>query len=277
MPTLSCFADEISADFSEQLDVMDKCGLKYLDLRSAWETGVMDLSQSQLTDIRNMTGDRGIQIAAIGSPIGKTTIDNPAMLELDRVKHAADLAEMLGSKYIRVFSFYAPEGENIADYSGEVLSRMSDWVQMLQSQKRPVVLAHENEKKIYGDIPERCQEIMERLYGPAMVNCYDPANYTAMGLTNVFETCWEPLKKYTRYLHLKDYKAGEGVVPCGKGDGCVEKTIVEAYQDGFDGFMTLEPHLKKSGQFKGFSGPDLFIKAVDAVKDICDRNEIPLN
>jgi len=276
MPKLSAFADEISPDLNEQLDVLEQCGLKYLDLRSMWRTNVMELTDDQLRRIKRALDDRGIRVAAVGSPIGKTTIDKPASLELDRIKRAVDIAEILGARYVRVFSFYGPEGKRITEFADEVINRMSAWVDWLQADGRDVVLTHENEKDIYGDIPERCEQLMENLYGPRMVQCFDPANWVAIGLEGIFDNCWLPLKKYVKFFHLKDYGPESHAVPCGQGQADVEKILVDAHNDGFDGFMTLEPHLGRWGQFSGFSGPDLFKKATDAVKDLCRRNDIPL-
>jgi hypothetical protein len=36
--------------------------------------------------------------------------------------------------------------------------------------------------------------------------------------------------------------------------------------DGYDGFFSLEPHLTAGGQFSGFSGPDLFRQASQALQ-----------
>jgi sugar phosphate isomerase/epimerase len=37
-------------------------------------------------------------------------------------------------------------------------------------------------------------------------------------------------------------------------------------QDGYDGFFSLEPHLAAAGKYQGFSGPDLFRKASQALQ-----------
>jgi hypothetical protein len=35
--------------------------------------------------------------------------------------------------------------------------------------------------------------------------------------------------------------------------------------------MTLEPHMMRGGQFFGFTGPDLFLKAAQGLRKICDQ------
>jgi len=273
---LSAFADEISQELEEQLAVLAECRIRFLDLRAMWKTNVMELTDDQLRRIKRTMDDRGMGMAAVGSPIGKSRIDQPASLELDRLKRAADIAEMFGAKYIRVFSFYAPEGKKISDFGSAVIDRMGGWVDWIETEHRPVVLTHENESDIYGDIPERCEHILQKLYGPKLVHCYDPGNFVAVGITGSFENAWQPLKKYVKFLHLKDRKADAHTV-CGAGAGEVEKILIDAHKAGYDGFMTFEPHLRSAEQFAGFSGPERFKAAVDAVRQICDRNTIPLD
>ena len=42
----------------------------------------------------------------------------------------------------------------------------------------------------------------------------------------------------------------------------------DAADRGFDGFVSLEPHLKKAEQFMGHSGPELFVVAIRALKKV---------
>ena len=39
-------------------------------------------------------------------------------------------------------------------------------------------------------------------------------------------------------------------------------------EDGYDGFFSLEPHLSAAGQYGGFSGPDLFRRASQALQQM---------
>jgi hypothetical protein len=43
------------------------------------------------------------------------------------------------------------------------------------------------------------------------------------------------------------------------------------------GFLSLEPHLAAAGQFSGFSGPNLFGVAVEALRKVAHENNIPLS
>jgi sugar phosphate isomerase/epimerase len=70
-------------------------------------------------------------------------------------------------------------------------------------------------------------------------------------------------------VHIKDALMSEKrVVPAGQGDGQVRELLVALRQRGFDGFLSLEPHLASGGPFSGFSGPELFGVAVDALRKL---------
>jgi sugar phosphate isomerase/epimerase len=272
MATFSAFADEISPDPVEQTAVLRECGIRYLDLRGAWNHNVMDLTEPDLDRLGRILADSGVGVAAIGSPIGKSTIDLPPAYELERLKHACELAERFKSRFIRIFSFYPPEGKAITGFRKQVFERMTSWVAYVAREHPGLVLAHENESKIYGDLPERCVEIYKRFSGPNFTGCYDFANFTHDGVERPYETAWMPLKPYIGFFHLKDFKKSiANPVPLGEGDGEAERILADAAASGYDGFLTLEPHLAQAGQFKGFTGPDLFKRAADAARTVCDR------
>jgi sugar phosphate isomerase/epimerase len=270
MATFSAFADEISPEPVEQTAVLRECGIRHLDLRGAWNRNVMDLTESDLDRLGRILADSGVGVAAIGSPIGKSTIDLPPAYELERLKHACELAERFKSRYVRIFSFYAPEGKAITGFRKQVFERMTSWVEYVARAHPGLVLIHENESKIYGDLPERCVEICKRFSGPNFTGCYDFANFTHDGVERPYETAWTPLKPYIGFVHLKDWRGGNAV-PLGEGDGEAERILRDAASSGYDGFLTLEPHLAQAGQFKGFTGPDLFKRAADAARKVCER------
>ena len=71
MWTLSGFADEISPDLDEQVALVTRLGLRYIELRSAWDVNVLDLDGDQLRRVKTTLDDAGLGVSSIGSPIGK--------------------------------------------------------------------------------------------------------------------------------------------------------------------------------------------------------------
>lgn len=270
MFTLSGFADEISPDLNVQLDALEELGIEYLELRGVWGKGVLDLTDDEIAKLKSEMDKRGIRVSAIGSPIGKIKINDPMGPHLKAFDRAMYLAEFFETPYIRMFSFFVPEGEADA-YRSQVMERLQALLD--RAKGRPVVLLHENESHIYGDIPRRCLDILETLDSPQLRMTFDPANFV-MNDVKPFDEAWPLLRDYVVYMHIKDgVMAEKRVVPAGKGDGQVPEILGALHARGYEGFTSLEPHLAKAGVFSGFSGPELFGVAVQALRDIIKEVE----
>lgn len=269
MPTLSAFADEISPDPQVQMDTLEANGIRYIELRGAFGLNVMKFTRQHLDDLKRQFSARGFGVSCIGSPIGKVRIDEDYRAHFDDFKRAVDIAEFFDAKYIRIFSYYPPEGEDIGDYRGEVIERLAEKLDYIED--RPVTLALENESNLFGAYPERCAYLFAALPSPKLVAAFDPANFVNMNVKDVYNTCWLPLRKNVGYFHIKDFKYGEKdrAVPAGTGDGHIPEILRDAAADGYDGFLALEPHLAKAEHSTGQTGPELFKVAVDALKTIC--------
>ena len=136
------------------------------------------------------------------------------------------------------------------------------------AEERGLVLAHENEKEIYGDTPARCAEIISAVGSPALRATFDAANFVQCGVAPHTEA-YPLLAPYLEYLQVKDALAATGaVVPAGMGDGQVRLTLAALAEAGFAGFVSLEPHLGVAGRFGGFSGPEDFTRAASALKGL---------
>lgn len=273
MWTLTGFADEISPDLDEQLDTLARESLRYMELRSVWNTNVLDLTDEELGRVKSAVSERGVGISSIGSPIGKVPITDPFGPHLVRFRRALHAADVMQTPYVRVFSFFIPEGQEAALYRDEVLERMG--VLAGEAEEAGVMLLHENEKKIYGDVPARCVDILAGVDSPALHAAWDAANFVQCGVRHPHAEGYELLRPYVEYVHVKDALAGSGrVVPAGEGDGEIRETLSALRVRGFDGFFSLEPHLASSDTYSGFSGPEQFRRAAGAFKDLLRQQAI---
>ncbi|HEY9470130.1 MAG TPA: sugar phosphate isomerase/epimerase family protein [Propionibacteriaceae bacterium] len=272
MWTLSGFIDEISDDFSEQCKVAAGLGLRHVEVRSAWGINILDLDAAQLDTLRQTLAEYGLSVSSIGSPIGKISIDDDLPPHLQRMRHAAEVAELLEAPYIRLFSFFIPEGADPDSRRDQVLSRMSALAEAAADSD--VILVHENEKEIYGDIPRRCLDIVTSVDSPRLQLAWDPANFVQVGV-RPFTEGYSMLRPYVGYIQIKDALLADGtVVVAGAGDGEVVETIRALHADGFDGFFSLEPHLGEYTAFGALSGSELFTKAWKAFTDILNSEGI---
>jgi sugar phosphate isomerase/epimerase len=270
---LSGFADEISPDPQAQLDTLAAESISHLELRSAWSVNVADFTGEQLAVFRAAVDAAGIRVSAIGSPIGKIPVDAPLGPELDRMRRVADVAAELEATIVRIFSFFIPPDESPERYRSQVIDRLGALARI--AEERGLVLAHENEKQIYGDVPDRCADLITAVGSPALRATFDAANFVQCGV-RPFTEAYALLRPYLVYVQVKDARAGTGeVVPAGQGDGELRETLAALRDDGFAGFMSLEPHLAQTGRFGGFSGPEGFHRAAAALKFLLNEASIP--
>lgn len=272
---LSAFADEIDPMLTTQMDVLDKHDISFIEMRGVNGKNLVQHSLEEVKEIKKQLDMRGFKISAVASPIGKIKITDEFAPHLELFRHTIEIAKILETKYIRMFSFFIPEGMNAHVYRDEVMKR---WSQFIKAAKGAgLTLLHENEKEIYGDTAERCLDLLETMNCDYMKAVFDPANFVQCGL-KTYPDSFNLLKKHIAYIHIKDaLYEGSIVVPAGQGDGRVEEILTELKSNDFEGFLSLEPHL---ADFVGFTalepnssakrmpkgGPQQFAIAADALK-----------
>ncbi len=270
MIRLSAFADEISPDLNEQTAVLKSENIHFLDLRGVWNTNVLDLSEKQANEIKETLDAHGIGVAVIGSPIGKMPIDSHFDEHLQRFDRAIALAKFFQAPFIRIFSFYPPAASvgnessaSPAAWRDEVLRRLREMT--ARARAVGIILLHENEKDIYGDTIARCVDLLQSCDDAHLQAVFDPANFIQCEQTP-YPDAYEALHPWLRYVHVKDARADGSVVAAGEGMARWPDLLQRLREDGYDGFFSLEPHLAAAGRFQGFSGPDLFRRASQALQ-----------
>jgi len=270
MVTFSAFADEIAADLPTQMDVCEANGVRCIDVRGIDGQNVSTFTVAATVEYKKQMDSRGFSVPCIGSPLGKVRIDEPFEQHLDLMKHCCEIAHAFGAPTIRIFSFYPPEGGRIADHRTEVMDRMAAMVRAAEAAE--VVLMHENESDIYGEKPDGVKDLFATIRSENFKGIFDPANFVSVGVAPYDDAWTAGLAELTDYFHMKDKTPGAATcVPAGQGAGQVPEILADAKRRGFDGFITLEPHMKAAGQFAGFTGPDLFGQAVAGLKAVCDK------
>ncbi len=295
---LSGFADEAAHHKTavEQFAAFAAIGLQYYSLRFIDVGGgiknVMKLSRSEITQIRHLEDEYGLNVTSIGSPIGKVKLKdvedgtkNPYIpfkkyLEKD-VKKACELAHAFETKLIRGFSFYPPRGSDAREFLPQVVDQLGQIAETCL--RSDLTFGVEIEANLVGHTGQLLAEIHRQVNEPAMVLVFDAANIIAQGFSpaEVFEQ-YLAMKPGLGWLHIKDYRHPAPVertvhvaedqlkhfVPADLGDsaheailkdfrGMLPKLEQKLRRRGIPGvFLDLEPHLKAGGQFGGASGPD---------------------
>lgn len=275
---LTGFADEIAASLDTQMQVLEKLHMNHIEMRGVDGRNFVEYSEEEAREIKKRLEDRGFALSAVGSPIGKIRITDDFAPHMELFKHTVELAHIMDTVNIRMFSFYGPEGqESIGSYRGKVMEQLGQFVDYAAA--NGIVLLHENEKGIYGEMADGCLDILKQFAGEHFKAVFDFANFVQARQDTL--EAFEMLKPYIAYIHVKDALLKDGsVVPAGYGDGNVKEILGRLKADGYRGYLSLEPHLseftgfsslEKDGKIgKKLSGEEAFTLAHDALVKILE-------
>jgi sugar phosphate isomerase/epimerase len=253
---------------------------------------VMKLTKSEINRIRHAQNDYGLNVASIGSPIGKVKLSKtddgtanryvPFAKYLDQdVNRACEMAHCFETKLIRGFSFYHPKDSDPWEHLPQVVDQLGQIAETCH--RHDLTVGLEVEANLEGQTGELLAAIHQQVNHPALVLIFDAGNIITQGYTSheVYQQ-YLAMKPGLGWMHIKDYhhsgpvrrgthvheESLKNFVPADLGDSAHE-TILRDFRDwiprlqrklkprGIPGiFLDLEPHLKGGGQFGGFSGPD---------------------
>lgn len=244
--TLSAFADEAGGTAQEQIDALQAAGIKYIDLRGIDGCSITELPLDQAAAINVKLADAGIGVQMFGSPIGKIDIADAVEIDLDKLKHLGDLKDVFNCNAVRVFSYFNKAAQPVAQWRQESLSRLSRLRDLAVD--LGLVLYHENERHIFGDRLPGVKVIADELRGgsgdgPFRI-IFDFDNFNQTG-DDVWRN-WLELRDQTDGFHVKDSDPNNQHVPAGRGAGKIREILGDALDRGWQGPLTLEPHLAHS-------------------------------
>jgi sugar phosphate isomerase/epimerase len=314
--TLSGFADEAANQKTavQQFAAMAAIGLQYYSLRfiDAGEgiKNVMKLSKGEIQTIRHLEDEYGLNVASIGSPIGKVKLLDvedgtknayvPFKKYLEKeVKKACEMAHAFETKLIRGFSFYHPKGTDPRDHLSQAIDQLGQIAET--ALRSDLTFGVELEANLVGQTGEILADIHRQVNNPALLLIFDGGNLTCQGYSagEVLEQ-FRMMKPGLGWMHVKDYRHSEPTkrqshideetlkhfVPADLGDSGHEAIFKELREllpkldpklrrRGIPGvFVDLEPHVKAGGQYGGFSGPDGMGVALRGLCRVLDYVEI---
>ena len=249
---LSAFADEAGSALAEQIKALKENEIDYIEPRNIEGKNLLTLSEDELSSIKKEFDKNGIKVNSLGSPIGKYPIDKPFDDHLVDFKKALRACEIFDTKNMRVFSFYVDQ-DKLKENRNEVISRLSELVRIASC--RGIRLCHENESKIYGQMPSEVRDILlsvEGLYG-----VFDAANYR-MNDGDIDQGIEATLIRLG-YIHIKDAIFSEQmIVPAGEGEGKLREVLDRVDKATNEViYLTLEPHLHIFDAYKDIDEHEL--------------------
>jgi len=255
---IAAITDEFTSDLAPALDIMTSIGMTGAELRVLWGNNIMNLSVDELKLAQQLTRDKGFEVISIASPIlkcvlpGGPEIDSRFQHDIFASKHtfddqprladqAFDIAEMMGAKIIRVFSYWRTvDPDKCFDGVVEALTWLCE-----KAAKRNLIIGLENEHACNISTAAETAKLFKALNHPSLKLVWDPANALCSG-ENPFPEGYSKLPKdRIVHVHLKDcHMEGHKPVwgPLGTRDVDWKGQIAALMADGYHGWLSLETH-----------------------------------
>lgn len=255
---LGAITDEFSPDLAIALAAMREAGLAGVELRLVNGRNILALSDEEIAAARAAIEAAGMATVAIATPLLKCTLPSGGPLDT-RLPHdvfgspftiddqprltqrAFDVAERLGARLIRVFSYWrttTPE-----DTFDAVASALRDLAE--QAQRRGLVIGLENEFACNVGTGQELAAMLARVDHPALQAIWDPANALILGEVAFPDGYARLPPRRIAHVHVKDCDVA-GFTPTwglvGRMSVNWQAQIRALERDGFDGWLHLETH-----------------------------------
>lgn len=253
----SGIADEAGANLDAQIQATQTLGWQHLEARNVEVTGfpkgnLHDIPDDAFDLVVEKLAAAGLKINCFGSTIGNWSkkIEDPFDLTLGEVRRAIPRMERLGTKFIRVMSYKVCDGEE--QMEAERFRRMRELTRMfLDAGLQPI---HENCMNYGGMSWQHGLKLLENVPGLKWV--FDTANPVfnadrSQPAPHPRQDPWEfylKVKPAVVHVHIKDgkwnpVKNDADYTWPGEGDGAVRAIITDLLAGGYDGCLSIEPHL----------------------------------
>lgn len=262
---LTGFADEAATDIDGQIKAALELGWTNIEARFIGGKNIHDLSDPEFDVVFNKLQAAGIQVNCFGSAIAnwKKQIDEPLASSLEEARRAIPRMQKLGTKLIRIMSFAVrPQDDQM---EAERFRRLRELHRMFTDHGLTPV--HENCMNYGGMSWQHTLQLVENVPGLKLV--YDTGNPV---LTDNYsasrpypkQSSWEfysHVREHVIYVHIKDgvWDATEGkpryTFP-GEGQGDVRRIVQDLLERGYDGGLSIEPHMAAVAHDRSVTSPD---------------------
>ncbi|MCY0869449.1 MAG: sugar phosphate isomerase/epimerase [Firmicutes bacterium] len=260
MDRVGIITDEVSSDLGEALDFAALRGLRHVELRAVGKTNLLELDDAQIAQIGAAIADRGLVVSCIASPVFKCALsaersvaagdrfgerDGDVAHHRQLLRRAADVAMRLGTTRIRIFAFWRERDPDA--HEAEIVGHLREAADFAEA--RGLRLLLENEPACNGGFADEVARLARAVNSPALSVVWDPGNEAFAGRP-AFAQGYDAVRDLLTHVHLKDVVQNDDgsrrFAPIGQGVVNYRAQLQALCDDGYDGWLTLEPHLGAS-------------------------------
>jgi len=255
---LTGFADEAAVDIDGQIRATRELGWKNIESRNVGGKQIHDISDAEFDVVVGKLKAAGVTINCFGSAIANwgKKIDEPFDTSLAETQRAIPRMQRLGTKLVRIMSFAARKNADESDADDQMdeerFRRLRELVKRFSD--AGIVPVHENCMNYGGMSWRHTLRMLEAVPGLKLV--FDTGNpiFTddrAKPAPRPKQSAWEfyaKVREHVAYVHIKDGRwdaaAKKSVFTYpGEGDGDVRRIVTDLLKRGYDGGISMEPHL----------------------------------
>jgi sugar phosphate isomerase/epimerase len=258
------FADEAGASIDVQIQATLELGWSNIESRSVDGVNLTDLPDEQFDQVCEKLEAAGVQINCLGSAIANWSRDPRSEADfrysVEALQRAIPRMHRLGTEMIRGMSFAVvrdaePDSPELEE---TIFRKVRHLVRMCE--EAGILYLHENCMNYGGMSYEHTLRLLDNVRSPSFRLVFDTGNpvftYDRRGPEPYRkQSSWEfysNVREWIHYIHIKDghYLAeSEGIFPRveytfpGEGDGDVARIVGDLLQSGYEGGLSIEPHL----------------------------------
>lgn len=265
------FADEVSSDIDVQIKATKELGWKYIETRSLFGKNLATISDAEFEITQQKLAESGVSFNCFGSGVAnwQKKITDPPDSSYEEMRLAIPRMQKLGIKMIRIMSFAVPCELREKDFSAEVIKRVSTIVKMAED--AGILCVHENCMNWGGLSYEHTLRLLDGVKSNSLKLVFDTGNpvfnddirgkapYRKQDALEFYNN----VKEHIVYIHIKDGKFVDGKMVFtypGEGDGKVVEILTDLIRRGYDGGISIEPHLAHVFHDTNKNNPDASAK-----------------
>lgn len=250
------FADEASPDIDIQIKATKELGWSNIETRALCGGNLASISEEDFDAVCAKLDASGVSFNCYGSGIANWSqpVNEGPEKSYEEMKKAIPRMQKLGIKMARIMSFAIPAEIDPEDYTDAVFERLNTIVKMAED--GGILCLHENCMNWGGQSYEHTLRLLDAVKSPNFKLVYDTGNPVfskdvrgekPYKFQNSFEF-YNNVKEFIHYIHIKDGRMideeNKVFTFPGEGQGCVKEILTDMFKNGYDGGISIEPHMK---------------------------------
>ncbi len=242
------FADEAEKTLPGQIATLREVGWSAIELRLVDGKNVCDQSEDEWKSTWDALQSSAISVVGFGGQIGNwaRAINTDFELDLNELKRVAPRMRQAHCQFLRIMSYPNLGDSPLSDseWKAETVRRIRELAMIAEGEG--ITLGHENCAG-YGESARGFLELVEAVDSSAFKLIFDTGNNSLHdNSTQVTWDYYEACKAHIAHVHIKAAKPGaDGFVTCHVDeDGVQERILRDLHASGYDGWLSIEPHMK---------------------------------